>query len=161
MMRDEKTGFDKMLKYIWKWDVNKMNDHLPSKTVPLSELLSQEEPIILARDGTKLWIDREELIKVARLVPKSLHEKLHLPLVLIRRIDLGEGVFTISGGKLEAFFVAQILGTTSEPLTDYEKADIQNHVYRPQVQELRRKLRSLTIIGFGGASPPEDDLSSL
>jgi uncharacterized protein (UPF0216 family) len=160
MMRDEKTGFDKMLRYIWKWDVNKMNDHLPTKTVPLSELLSQEEPIIMARDGAKLWIDREELIKVASLVPKSLHEKLHLPLVLIRRIDLGEGVFTISGGKLEAFFVAMILGSTNEPLTNYDRADVQNRIYRPQVQELRRKLRSLTVIGFGGASLAEDDLSS-
>lgn len=150
-----------MLKYIWKWDVNKINDHLPSKTIPLSELLGQEEPIIKARDGSKFWIDREELMKVASLVPKALHRRLHFPLVLIRRIDLGEGVFTISGGKLEAFFVAKMLGTSNEPLMNYESAEVQNYIYRPQVQELRRKLRSLTVIGFGGVSLAEDDSSSL
>lgn len=161
MMRDERSGFDKMLKYIWKWDVNKMNDHLPSNTVPLSELLEQEEPVIKARDGTKLWIDRAELEKVANMVPKALQGKLHFPLVLIRRIDLGEGIFTISGGKLEALFVARTLGISDEPLTNYETAEAQSHIYRPQVQEMRRKLRSLTVIGFGGASLGEDELSSL
>ena len=159
-MRGERTSFDKMLKYIWKWDVNKMNDHLPTNTVPLSELLGQEEPIVKARDGTKLWIDREELVKVANMVPKALQDKLHFPLVLIRRMDLGEGIFTISGGKLEALFVAKTLGTSNEPLMNYENAEVQSHIYRPQVQELRRKLRSLTVIGFGGASLAEDELSS-
>jgi uncharacterized protein (UPF0216 family) len=150
-----------MLRYIWKWDVNKMNDHLPSRTVPLNDLLSEQEPIIKAKDGTKLWIDKEELMKVANMVPKVLHGKLHVPIILIRRIDLGEGIFTIGGGKLEAFFVAKILGTTSESFMNYETVDVQSHVYRPQVQELRRKLRSLSVVGFGGASLAEDDFSSL
>jgi uncharacterized protein (UPF0216 family) len=160
-MRDEKAGFDRMLRYIWKWDVNKMNDHLPSKTVPLSDLSSGQEPIIKAKDGTKLWIDKEELMKVANMVPKILHGKLHFPIILIRRIDLGEGIFTIGGGKLEAFFVAKILGTTNESFMNYETVDVQSHIYRPQVQELRRKLRSLSVVGFGGASLAEDDFSSL
>jgi uncharacterized protein (UPF0216 family) len=160
-VRDEKAGFNRILRYIWKWDVNKMNDHLPSKTISLSELLSEEEPIIRAKDGTKLWIDREELTKVANVVPKMLHGKLHFPIVLIRRIDLGEGVFTISGGKLEAFFVAKMLGITRESFLNYETVDVQNHIYRPQVQELRRKFRSLSVVGFGGTSLADDDFSSL
>jgi uncharacterized protein (UPF0216 family) len=159
-VRDEKTGFDRMLRYIWKWDVDKINDHLPSKTVLLSELLREEEPKISARDGTKLWIDQDELRKVANMVPKSLHSKLYFPIVLIRRIDLGEGVFSISGGKLEAFFVAKALGITDEPYMNYETADIPNNIYRPQVQELRRELRSLSVVGFGGASPSDDDFYS-
>jgi uncharacterized protein (UPF0216 family) len=157
---DDKTGLDKMLRYIWRWDVNKMNDHLPIKTVPLSELLSEEEPAVNARDGTKLWVGRDELTKVANMVPKTLHNRLYFPIVLIRRIDLGEGVFSISGGKLEAFFVAKALGITDESFVNYETVDVPNHIYRPQVQELRRKLRSLSVIGFGGASTSEDDFSS-
>jgi uncharacterized protein (UPF0216 family) len=159
-VRDEKTGFERMLRYIWKWDVNKINDHLPSKTVPLSELLREEEPAVVARDGTKLWIDQDELTKVANMVPKSLHSKLCFPIVLIRRIDLGEGVFSISGGKLEVFFVAKVLGITVESFVNYEMVDAPNNIYRPQVQELRRKLRTLSVIGFGGASSSEDDFSS-
>jgi uncharacterized protein (UPF0216 family) len=149
-MKDERTGFDKMLRYVWKWEVDKINDHLPKKTVPLSELLGDGHPTIQARDGTSLWIDQEEVMRIADLIPTGLHSKLYLPLILIRRIDLGEGVFSIGGGKLEGFLVARILGTTQEPFTSYECADIPLYIYRPQVQELRRKLRSLSVIGFGG-----------
>jgi uncharacterized protein (UPF0216 family) len=115
----------------------------------------------MARDGTKLLIDREELKRVSDMVPKTLHGRLHLPIVLIRRIDLGQGVFTISGEKIEAFFVAKILETTNESFMNYETASIQDHLYRPQVQELRRKLRTLSVIGFGGATPSKDDFASI
>jgi uncharacterized protein (UPF0216 family) len=149
-MRDEKRGFDKMLNYIWKHDVNKLNDHLPSKTVALSELLSLRQPAIKTRDGTNFWIDKDELKRIASLVPSRLHTELHLPIILIRRMDLGEGIFSIGGGKLEAYFAAKMLGITQEPFDHYESADIPQYIYRPQVQELRRKLRSLSVIGFGG-----------
>nr|MDO8098375.1 DUF61 family protein [Candidatus Njordarchaeota archaeon] len=151
MVRDENSGFDKMLRYIWKWDVNKMNDHLPRKTVPLDELLKEEEPAIKARDGTTLWIDRDELLKIANLVPRDLHNRLHLPIILIRRIDLGEGLFSISGGKLEAFLAAKILGITKDSFNSYESVDTPQYLYRPQVQGLRRRLRTLSVIGFAGA----------
>jgi hypothetical protein len=75
---------------------------------------------------------------------------------LVRRIDLGEGVFSIGGSKLETFFSARMLGITQEPFDSYESADIPPYFYRPQVQELRRKLRSLSVIGFAGVS--QEDL---
>jgi uncharacterized protein (UPF0216 family) len=150
-VKNGSSGFDKILKHIWKYDVNRMNDHLPAKTVPLDELLKQEQPIIRARDGSSLWIDRDELLKIANLVPSDLHDRLRLPIILIRRIDLGEGVFSIGGGKLEAFLVAKVLVTTSNSFTDYEKADIPQYLYRPQVQAVRRRLRTLSVIGFAGA----------
>nr|MDO8134379.1 DUF61 family protein [Candidatus Njordarchaeum guaymaensis] len=151
MMRNEKTGFDRILRYIWKWDVNKMNDHLPRKTVPLNELLKEEQPAIKARDGTSLWIDKDELLNIANLVPDDLHSRLHLPIILMRRIDLGEGLFSISGGKLEAFLASKILGITKDSFASYGSADVPQYLYRPQVQGLRRRLRTLSVIGFAGA----------
>jgi uncharacterized protein (UPF0216 family) len=149
-LRNEKTGFDRMLNFIWKHDVSRLNDHLPSKTVLLSELLSLKQPSIKTRDGGNFWIDKDELSRIASLVPVKLHSKLHLPIILVRRIDLGEGVFSIAGNKLEAFFSARILGITNEPFDSYEDADIPAYLYRPQVQEMRKKLRSLSVIGFSG-----------
>jgi uncharacterized protein (UPF0216 family) len=150
-VRNGSSGFDKLLKHIWKYDVNKMNDHLPRKTLPLDELLKQERPVIEARDRSKIWIDREELLKVANLIPAKMHGILHLPIILIRRIDLGEGAFSIGGGKLEAFLVAKVLGVTNDSFTNYERAEIPQHLYRPQVQEVRRRLKTLSVIGFAGA----------
>lgn len=135
-MDDGRSSFDKMLRHIWKHDVNKLNDHLPVKTVTLDELLKLKEQFLKTRDGSNFWIDRNELTRVATLVPLGLHGKLHLPILLIRRIDLGEGIFSIGGGKLEAFFAATILGMTQESFDRYEGADIQPYIYRPQVQEL-------------------------
>jgi hypothetical protein len=141
-----------MLNYIWNNDVRRLNDHLPSKTVSLSDLLSHKELAIKTRDGSNFWIDKDELTKVASIVPTNLHTKLHLPIILIRRLDLGEGVFSVGGSRLEAFLAARILGITQEPFDAYESADIPLHLYRPQVQELRRKLRSLSVVGFAGVS---------
>ena len=149
-LRDDKTGFERMLTYIWKHDVAKLNDHLPIKTVSLSELLNLREPAIRTRDGGNFWIDKDEVTRVASLVPSKFHGKLHFPIILIRRIDLGEGVFSVGGSKLEAFFSARMLGITQEPFDSYESADTPAYFYRPQVQELRRKLRSLSVIGFAG-----------
>lgn len=155
-MRNEKTGFDKMLTYIWRHDVSKLNDHLPSKTISLTELLGLKQPAIKTRDGSNFWIDKDELTRIAALVPIKLHTKLHLPIILIRRMDLGEGVFSIGGSRLETFFSARMLGITQEPFDSYESADIPAYLYRPQVQELRRKLRSLSVIGFAGVN--QEDL---
>lgn len=128
-----------------------MNDHLPRRTVPLDELLREERPAIKARDGTDLWIDKDELLMIANLVPVDLHSRLYLPIILIRRMDLGEELFTISGGKLEAFLAAKILGITENDFASYEGADIPQYLYRRQVQGLRRKLRTLSATGFAGA----------
>ena len=149
-MRDEKTGFERMLTYIWKHDVSKLNDHLPGKTFSLSELLSARQLVIKTRDGGNFWIDKDELMRIAALVPAKFHAELHLPIILIRRLDLGEGVFSVGGSKLEAFFSTRMLGITQESYDSYECADIPAYFYRPQVQELRRKLRSLSVIGFAG-----------
>jgi uncharacterized protein (UPF0216 family) len=151
-LRDERSGFEKMLRYIWRHEVNKLNEHLPTATIPLSQLLREKKPVVKIRDGTNLWIDQDELMRIASLVPTKLHTLLHLPILLIRRIDLGEGVFCIGGGKLEAFFVARILGITQEPFESFEDVETSPYIYRPQVQELRRKLRSLSVIGFAGVN---------
>jgi uncharacterized protein (UPF0216 family) len=154
-MRNDNSGYERMLRHIWKWNINKMNDHLPKHTVTLKELLNEERPVIETRDGTNSWIDRDELLNVSNLVPEDLRDKLHLPIILTRRMDLGEGLFSIGGGKLERFFVAKILGSTENSFATYESADITQYLYRREVQDLRRKLRTLSVIGFAGADEQE------
>jgi uncharacterized protein (UPF0216 family) len=125
--------------------VEKLNDHLPKEYKTLDELLSMDSPSVKARDGGEIIFDRGELELLAQLIPKELYGQLRLPIVLLRRVDLGPGTFSLSGGKVEAYLALKLLGQVDVNLDGVE---LPVYIYRPQVQELRRKLRTLIVIGF-------------
>lgn len=125
--------------------MEKLNDHLPKEYKTLDELLSMDSPSVKARDGGEIIFDRGELELLAQLIPKELYSQLRLPIVLLRRVDLGPGTFSLSGGKVEAYLALKLLGQVDVNLDGVE---LPIYIYRPQVQELRRKLRTLTVIGF-------------
>jgi uncharacterized protein (UPF0216 family) len=135
--------------------VEKLNDHLPKEYKTLDELLSMDSPSVKARDGGEIIFDRGELELLAQLIPKELYSQLRLPIVLLRRMDLGPGTFSLSGGKVEAYLALKLLGQVDVNLDGVE---LPIYIYRPQVQELRRKLRTLTVIGFAtdGALDADD-----
>jgi uncharacterized protein (UPF0216 family) len=135
--------------------VEKLNDHLPKEYKTLDELLSMDSPSVKARDGGEIIFDRGELELLAQLIPKELYGQLRLPIVLLRRVDLGPGTFSLSGGKVEAYLALKLLGQVDVNLDGVE---LPIYIYRPQVQELRRKLRTLTVIGFAtdGALDADD-----
>jgi uncharacterized protein (UPF0216 family) len=135
--------------------VEKLNDHLPKEYKTLDELLSMDSPSVKARDGGEIIFDRGELELLAQLIPKELYSQLRLPIVLLRRVDLGPGTFSLSGGKVEAYLALKLLGQVDVNLDGVE---LPIYIYRPQVQELRRKLRTLTVIGFAtdGALDADD-----
>jgi uncharacterized protein (UPF0216 family) len=135
--------------------VEKLNDHLPKEYKTLDELLSMDSPSVKARDGGEIIFDRGELELLAQLIPKELYGQLRLPIVLLRRVDLGPGTFSLSGGKVEAYLALKLLGQVDVNLDEVE---LPIYIYRPQVQELRRKLRTLTVIGFAtdGALDADD-----
>jgi uncharacterized protein (UPF0216 family) len=80
-------------------------------------------------------------------VSKKYHGKLQLPIVFIRRIDMGEGVFSIGGGKIEKGIVMKLLGLADDPFSE-DESTLLPYIYRHQVLDVRRKIRSLTTIGF-------------
>jgi uncharacterized protein (UPF0216 family) len=125
----------------------KINDHLPKNYKTLESLLTSEDPYVLTLKGDRIVFKKEELQFLAKIVPKKYHGKLQLPIVFIRRIDMGEGVFSISGGKIERGVVMKLLGLTDDSFPEDESTFLP-YIYRYQVLEVRRKIRSLTTIGF-------------
>ncbi|MEM4699785.1 MAG: DUF61 family protein [Candidatus Nezhaarchaeales archaeon] len=136
---------ERFLKALLKHEVERINEHLPKEFKTLEELLSMDDPCVKARDGGEIIFDRAELEMIASLLPKELHSQLRLPIVLLRRMDLGPGVFSVSGGKIEAYLALKLLSRREVALSDVE---VPLYIYRPEVQELRRKLRTSTVIGF-------------
>ncbi|RLF12848.1 MAG: hypothetical protein DRJ68_00085 [Thermoprotei archaeon] len=124
-------------------EIERINDHLPRESKTLRELLSMDEPKVITRRGDELVMDKDELRLLAELTPPHYHDKLRLPILILRRIDMGEGVYVLCGGELEAHVISRVLSESSLPR---DKGKIL--LYRPHIAFLRSKLRTTTVIGF-------------
>lgn len=144
---NKRRAYDRFLNTIWSREIKSINDHLPKRFKTLEELLQEEDPHVITRDGNKYPFDKQELKILTNLLPKTYYSKLKLPIILIRRISLGPGVFSVGGGKVENFVIRKILNLSDKSNPDEDES--YPYLYRPQIQKLRRKLRTLTVIGFG------------
>lgn len=155
MLRGAEGFGERAFKVLLKREMERLNDHLPKEYKTLDELLSMDSPSVEARDGGEIIFDRDELELIAQLIPKELYSQLRLPMVLLRRVDLGPGTFSLSGGKVEAYLALKLLGQAD---VSPDGVELPLYIYRPQVQELRRRLRTLIVIGFAtdGALDVED-----
>ena len=136
-------GFIDRVSRVLAQEIEKINDHLPKESRTLKELLEMEEPKVLTRAGDELIMDRRELELLANMVPAQHHDKLRLPIVILRMIEMGKGVYMICGGDLEAKVIAKVLG----PNAVYYH-DGRAFLYKPYIAILRSKLRTTTVIGF-------------
>jgi len=112
------------------------NKHIPYVRKSLSDLLSEEFPHVICRDGSRHYFRRRELEYLASLVPKELWNFVKLPIVITLSPELGEGAAVVNG-ELECYIVCRVLGLKYEG----QKSIV---IYRPQIAELRRKLRTTT-----------------
>jgi len=90
-----------------------------------------------------------ELEELAKIVPEPYQARLKLPIIVLRRMEVGKSIYTIAGERIEEFTVKKILGITD---LDYHQMyfDLEpSFLYRPQVGELLRRFHSLVVIGSG------------
>ena len=138
----EKSFIDKVSRILAR-EIERINDHLPRESRTLRELLEMKEPKVLTRAGDELIMDRKELEMLASMVPAHCHDKLRLPIVILRMMEMGEGVYMICGGDLEAQVIAEVLGPNAVYYYDGKA-----FLYKPYIAILRSKLRTTTVIGF-------------
>lgn len=129
-------------------DIDTANDHLPAKRVSLSFLLHQEKPSYLTRGGESSRFLVEEISTLASMVPSEHHSSFMLPIVILRRMDLGIGIYTIAGSKTELFFIHSILNPGPIDWAVLKGWRPLDRLARPQVQIVRRKFSSITCLGF-------------
>jgi len=73
-----------------------------------------------------------------------------LPIVLLRRRELGPGAFSLLGDEYEEYAFSKVLGDYGGTFTEFQRArDSPTVFYKPQVSELTRRFHSLIVIGFG------------
>ena len=129
-------------------EIEASNDHLPAKKVPLSQLVQSSSPSFDTRGGETSLFLKHEIDLLAEEIPTKHHDEFILPIVILRRMDLGTGIFTVAGSKTELFFIFKTLGQDSLHWDDLVSWLPINRLARPQIQLIRRKLPSTTSLGF-------------
>ena len=130
-------------------ELRKLNTHLPKQRRSLSELLKMKEPTVKAADGSDIILGKSDLADLAKIVPAEYHDLVKLPIIVLRRMELGRSIYTVSGERVEEFTVRKILGLTNQEYYQMYKDQEATFLYRPQVTELIRRFHSLIVIGFG------------
>ena len=130
-------------------ELRKLNTHLPKQRRTLKELLAEANPALPAVDGSTIVLRKEEIEQLAQIVPREYQDSLKLPIIVLRRMELGKSVYTVSGDKVDEFTVKKILGKTTADYHAMYLDDTPLFLYRPDVSELLRRFHSLVVIGFG------------
>ncbi len=133
-------------------DIESINDHLPTERVPLSELFESKDKAYRTKKGEPSVIRDSEIKMIMEHTPLEYHGHVRLPIVLLRRIDLGPGIYSISGTKVELFLIHHLIdkeiGGNGLDWGRISEWTPQERIVRPQVQVIRRILPSATCIGF-------------
>jgi hypothetical protein len=129
--------YDRLLQECLKGELRVVNAHLPSKPKPLSDLLTEEYPHVLCRDGSTHLFKRKELKYLASLIGDDEQKALLLPMLL--EVNAGRGeVAVICQGEVEEKVMAKVLDM---PVTPRQKKIV---LYRPQLALVRKLLRTTT-----------------
>lgn len=131
-MRDEKKVLAKA--------VQALNRHLPTQRRPLSDLLLEEKPRVGLKDGSTHRFRREELERIASIIPQRKHHLVRLPIYLEMASEYGRGAAKIRG-YIDISIVQDILEMEQE-----EKDEII--LYSLDVRRLRRELPTTTQYAF-------------
>jgi len=135
-MADE-LPYDRILQECLKSELRVINAHLPSKQKPLSDLLSEEYPHVLCRDGSTHLFKRKELRYLADLLDAEEQKELSLPILIGVVAGVGEIVILCPGGGGEKV-ISKVLDM---PVTRGQKGIV---IYKPQLAIIRKLLRTTT-----------------
>jgi uncharacterized protein (UPF0216 family) len=138
------SKIDKLLEH----EIDTLNDHLPRTRIRLSDLLKEDNPHFVTRSGERSVFKAAELQWLSKEVPKEFHSSIRLPIVLLRRMDYGPGIHSVSGNKTELFMIHRILGYDDLAWKDFGAWKSIEQLARPQVQILRQRMPSTTTIGI-------------
>jgi uncharacterized protein (UPF0216 family) len=129
-------------------EIDTLNDHLPETRVTLKELSESSKTYFVTRSGEKSIFRREEIDWLQQQVPNRFHDSIRLPIVILRRMDQGLGIYTVAGNKTELFMIHRILGYVDLEWENFATWKPVEQLARPQVQALRRKMPSTSCIGI-------------
>jgi uncharacterized protein (UPF0216 family) len=143
---------DRFIDALVRDDLKKLNSHLPKNRRTLKELLSDPAPRVPAASGDLIKMRKLELEELSRSLPTEANTRVRLPIVLLRRRDLGPGAFTITGDRYEEYAMSLLAGSFQGSFEQFREQKSDPIVlFKPQISLLMRRFHSLLILGFGSS----------
>jgi len=130
-------SYEKMLQECLKSELKVVNAHLPGKQKALSELMDEEYPHVLCRDGSSHLFKRKELDYLSGLLTEAERKKLLLPMLIEVRAA-GDEMSLICQGGVEEKVISSVLDMPATRRGD------KVVIYKPQLAEIRKRLRTTT-----------------
>ena len=129
--------YDRILRESLQGELKIVNTHLPVQPKPLSELLTEDYPQVLCRDGTTHLFHRRELNYLAGLIDSAEQKELTLPILI--EVSSGDDEMAVLG---TGGVVGKVIGRLLDmPLTVKRNRII---IHKPQLALIRQKLRTST-----------------
>jgi len=130
-------SYDRLLQESLKGELKVVNAHLPLKQKTLSELLTEEYPHIICRDGSTHLFSRKELKYLSSLITPEEQTTLLLPIMI--EVSAGQGVIAVvSPGDTVDKIISQV---TDMPLAQKQG---KINIYKPQLALIRTRLKTVT-----------------
>jgi hypothetical protein len=91
-----------------------------------------------------------------RIIPFPSHRSRHtrrLPIVILRRRNLGPGAFTVMGDRYEEYAMSLLVSSfrgSFEPFREQKSDPVL--LFKPQISLLMRRFHSLLVLGFGSSN---------
>ena len=144
---------DRFVDAIIRDDMKRLNSHLPKSRRTLKELLSDPAPQVLAASGDLIRMRKDELEELSHSLPTEADTRVRLPIVLLRRGDLGAGAFSIIGDRYEEYAMLLLVGSFKESFEQFrEQKPGLVVLFKPQISLLMRRFHSLLVLGFGSSN---------
>ena len=147
--------YDRTIRYLWNHELSKLNAHIPTRRIPLDEILEMSNPSFPLRDGTYSVVPRNELMNLAKYVPPEYHSRLSLPFVFLRRLDLDRGTYTLLGSNFEKFCVERLIGikdANTTPWALFASYKPRRCIYAYQIFQFRKQFRNISTIAISTMS---------
>jgi uncharacterized protein (UPF0216 family) len=129
-------------------EIDKINIHLPKKVISLRQVQLLSTPGVYLRDGEFTPFDEDELAKIQKLIPEQYWGHVLLPIIITRRRDLGDAVFTVGGSDANLYIVKQ----TYTELPSYDvwrvSVDKENILYKYNLRAIRKEFNTTTVIAI-------------
>ena len=133
-------------------DMRKLNSNLPKNRRTLKELLSDPAPRVPAASGDLIKMRKHELEELSRSLPTEANARVRLPIVLLRRRDLGAGGFTVMGDRYEEYAMLLLAGAFQGSFEQFRDQRSEVTVlFKSQISLLMRRFHSLLVLGFGSS----------
>lgn len=140
---------DRFADAVLRDEMRRLNTHLPKNRRTLEELLSDPSPSVESVSGHSIRMKKEQLEELSKSLPEDSAKRIRLPIIFLRRRDLGPGAYIVLGDPFEEYATRLLTGAFRGTFEEFKKQNqTVGTIYRPEISLLLRRFHSLIMIGF-------------